>query len=204
VERALGWCSRLLFARPGKRAEPCFAAGPVRTKEIEDFNQIWEPMSAMGGWRGGIVRMDSPCRTLEMIRSAAARVFCTHPVALAYLYGSQATGHATSLSDIDVAVVMQKPLVPDERLRVELGLEVELASVLAGNYDVRIVNDAPLTVKAEAVQTGVLLFVQNEEARVDFEASTRDAYFDFLPVVRFHRQAYFDAQHTALKEKGLL
>jgi hypothetical protein len=40
--------------------------------------------------------------------------------------------------------------------------------------------------------------------RVDFEASTRDIYFDFLPVLRFDRQAYFDAQHTALKEKGLL
>jgi hypothetical protein len=48
-----------------------------------------------------------------------------------------------------VAVVMQETLVPDERLRIELAFEVEVSSILGGNYDVRIVNDAPVAVKVE-------------------------------------------------------
>ncbi len=86
----------------------------------------------------------------------------------------------------------------------ELALEVELALVHPGDYDARIINEAPLAVKAEVIQTGALLFAHSDDARVDFEASTRDAYFDFLPVLRFHREAYLEAQRASLREKGLL
>jgi hypothetical protein len=95
-------------------------------------------------------------------------------------------------------------LAPEARLQMELALEVELASIDPGDYDVRIINDSPLAVKGEVVQTGTLLFAQTDEVRVDFEASTRDAYFDFLPVLRFHREAYLNAQRDLLEQKGLL
>jgi uncharacterized protein len=148
--------------------------------------------------------VDDRRNRLELIRDAAEQVFDKYPVVVAYLYGSESRAQATSLSDIDIALVVKGHLPPEARLQLELTLEVELASVHPGDYDVRIINEAPLALKAEVIQTGVLLFAPADDARVDFEASTRDAYFDFLPVVRFHREAYLDAQRASLREKGLL
>ena len=148
--------------------------------------------------------MDDERKTLQHKLDAVKQSLSKYPVVLAYLYGSGARGEATTLSDIDIALVVKDRLAPEARLQMELALEVELASIHPGDYDVRIINDAPLAVKAEVVQTGALLFAQADDARVDFEASTRDAYFDFLPVLRFHREAYLDAQRDSLEQKGLL
>ncbi|MCI0421588.1 MAG: nucleotidyltransferase domain-containing protein [Acidobacteria bacterium] len=148
--------------------------------------------------------MDDKRNTVKRIQDAAKQVFGKYPVILAYLYGSEARGEATTLSDIDIALVVKDRLPPAARLQLELALEVELASIHPGDYDVRIINEAPLVVKAEVIQTGALLFAEADDARVDFEASTRHAYFDFLPVLRFHSEAYLDAQRASLREKGLL
>ena len=141
---------------------------------------------------------------LELKLDAVKQLLGKYPVILAYLYGSEARGESTTLSDIDIALVVKDRLAPEARLQMELALEVEFASIHHGDYDVRIINDAPLAVKAEVVQTGALLFAEADDVRVDFEASTRDAYFDFLPVLRFHREAYLDAQRDSLEQKGLL
>ena len=148
--------------------------------------------------------VDNECNMPESKRDAFRQVFTKHPIALAYLYGSTARREATPLSDVDLALVVKDPLLPEARLQMELALEVELASIDSRDYDVRIINDAPLAVKAEVIQTGELLFAQSDAFRVDFEANTRDAFFDFLRVLRFHREAYFDAQRDVLREKGLL
>jgi predicted nucleotidyltransferase len=108
------------------------------------------------------------------------------------------------LSDVDVAVVTDEELLPRERLRLELTLETALAAISGGDFDVRIINDAPLAVKGTVVQSGTLLYARDEAVRVEFEAMVRDLYFDFLPVVHYHRRAYFTTQRAALRERGLL
>jgi predicted nucleotidyltransferase len=148
--------------------------------------------------------VDDERKMLEDKLDAVKQLLAKYPVVLAYLYGSEARGEATTLSDIDVALVVKDRLAPEARLQMELALEVEFSSIYPGDYDVRIINEAPLAVKAEVVQTGTLLFAQADDVRVDFEASTRDTYFDFLPVLRFHREAYLDAQRDSLEQKGLL
>ena len=141
---------------------------------------------------------------VDQVREAAEEIFPRHPVALAYLYGSQATGSATPLSDVDIAVVTDTLLPPRERLRLELGLETELATRLKRQVDVRIINTAPLAVKGKIVGNGALLFAREEAFRLDFETAVRDRYFDFLPVERYHRRAYFDAQRAALQKQDSL
>jgi uncharacterized protein len=144
-----------------------------------------------------------PAELVERLREAE-NIFSPHPVALAWLYGSQATGRATPLSDIDVALVTEGELPPRERLRLELTLETELAAACSGQFDVRIINNAPLAVRGTVVQTGVPIYVRDDAFRVRFESRARKLYLDFLPVVRFHRKAFFAAQRAALKERGLL
>jgi hypothetical protein len=141
---------------------------------------------------------------VDSLRANAKAVFGPHPVALAYLHGSQATGLATPRSDVDVALVTEGELPPRERLRLELTLEVALTALLRREADVRVINQAPLAVRGKVVQTGILLYARDDARRVDFETSVRRQYFDFLPVLRFHERAYLASQRAQLAEQGLL
>jgi len=127
-------------------------------------------------------------------RECLKQVLIYYPVALAYLYGSQAAGQATPLSDVDIALVMvDHDYDPKSRLELELRVEEEIARICGiGNIDVRVMNNAPLMVRGEVVTNGKLLYCRDEVFRVDFETSTRSEYFDFLPVAAMHRQAYFE------------
>jgi predicted nucleotidyltransferase len=141
---------------------------------------------------------------LDQLHGAAEAIFSPRPVALAYLYGSQASGQATPLSDVDVAIVTERQLSARDRLRLELTLETALAAVVRHEVEVRVINHAPLLVRGTVVQTGILLYARDDAARVTFETAVRAAYFDFLPVLRYHRAAYFASQRALLRERGIL
>jgi uncharacterized protein len=134
------------------------------------------------------------------LKSCLAGVFSRHPVALAYLFGSAATGRTTPLSDIDIALVLLEGQIDDkDRLMFELKVEDELASGCGlSNADVRVINKAPVAIRGEVVTEGILLFSRDEELRVEFETRTRSEYFDFLPAIKFIRESYFDH----LRERG--
>ena len=142
-------------------------------------------------------------KLIDRLRGAAEAIFHPFPIALAYLHGSQASGQTTPLSDVDVAVVTAGVLPPRERLRLELSLETTLGALLGREADVRVINQAPLAVRGKVVQTGILLYARDDAVRIDFETTVRAAYFDFLPVLRFHRRAYLDSQRAALAKRGL-
>ncbi len=150
--------------------------------------------------------MSQPDGFLQQLRVCGRPVFDAHAVAIAYLYGSRAAGRSTPLSDVDIAIVTSGSLPPRERLRLELALEVELAAAMGSGleFDVRAINDAPLDVKGTVLTSGRLLYSRDDARRVEFEEHTRDLYFDFLPVLDFHREAFFARQRRQLREKGLL
>ena len=116
-----------------------------------------------------------------------------YPVAVAYLYGSAASGQMTPLSDVDVALVLaEEAKLSTDRLRFELAMADALSEACGlSEIDVRVINDAPLTVKGEIVTNGVLLYSGDDAARMKFETSVRSEYFDFLPVARAMRRAFF-------------
>lgn len=70
---------------------------------------------------------------------------------------------------------------------------------MEGDFDVRIINEAPLSVKGTVLETGKLLYCADEVFCVRFESRTRNLYFDFLPVLRFHTRAYLARQRSILK-----
>ncbi|HEY4723005.1 MAG TPA: nucleotidyltransferase domain-containing protein [Anaerolineae bacterium] len=140
--------------------------------------------------------------SIETLTAQLAEVLAHHPaVMLAYLFGSAATGLATPLSDIDIAlVVAENQAAPHNRLKLELALADEIA-VRCGlsQIDVRIVNEAPLVLRGQVVTDGILLFARDEDTRVEFETRTRSEYFDFLPVARQLRESFFDD----IQQRGL-
>lgn len=136
---------------------------------------------------------------LEALRTALPNILAPYPVALAYLFGSSAVGQATPLSDVDIALLLNKDAAPPNRLNTELEIEDTLARSGLSAADVRIINDAPLELRGEVVTQGCLLYARDDDARIEFETRTRMEYFDFQPTAEYHRQQFF---HT-LRERGL-
>lgn len=137
---------------------------------------------------------------VKMLRTDIGSILEPYPISLAYLYGSAAVGNLSPFSDVDIALVADQELLPQERLKLMLGVEVELADRCGiRNADVRIINDAPLVFRGRVVCNGILLYARDEAARIEFETKTRDAYFDYLPVHRRLQEAFF----AQVRERGL-
>ena len=128
------------------------------------------------------------------LRAVLPRILAERPVLAAYLYGSVAEGYARSDSDVDVALVLTAGhgLSPYQRMLVELGIAAEIEDGCGlREVDVRSINDAPLVVQGAIMTEGILVYDRNEAARADYEVVTRKMYFDFLPVVKMMREAYY-------------
>jgi len=153
-------------------------------------------------------------RIVARIRKILPQALATHPITAAYVYGSVARGTATPMSDVDIALVIE-PLTQSsyDQLKLELSIQAGIedaaravaraADTEAGavdpielpEIDVRIINNAPLTVQGRILQEGVLVYEGNHQARVEFEVATRKRYFDFAPVAKRLQEALLDHVH---------
>jgi predicted nucleotidyltransferase len=150
----------------------------------------------------GGTMVDAPARDelVSKLQRALPPIFDDLPVRLAYLYGSIITGQMTPFSDIDLALVVDAELSPLERLKLTLGVQLDLAdSCDIRNADVRIINDAPLVLQGKVVCEGIIVFSRDEQERVEFETATRLRYFDYQPIHRDLQDAFF----ADLRERGL-
>ncbi len=105
-------------------------------------------------------------------------------IVAAWLFGSAASGGATALSDVDVAV-----LYGQSRGLLEHGhLTAQIMSAL-GTNDVDLVDLARATpfLQHRVLSRGRLLFQRDAVARVRFTAAALSRYFDLIP---FLRRAY--------------
>ncbi|MGH7543458.1 MAG: type VII toxin-antitoxin system MntA family adenylyltransferase antitoxin [Gemmatimonadota bacterium] len=103
-------------------------------------------------------------------------------VAAAYVYGSVARGEATSLSDIDIALLFSEDAPESLRHDVIVQVASGLAHTAVGKeLDVRDIEELPLVVQGRILTEGRLVRSNDDVRRVRFETSTRMRYFDFLP-----------------------
>jgi len=137
---------------------------------------------------------------MRQLKTGLEAILPGYPITLAYLYGSAAAGRATPLSDVDVALVASEEIDSYRQLKMELRIETQLAEQAnIRNAEVRIINEATLAIRGQVACGGILLYCNDEEARVRFETSTRDEYFDYVPIARQLRQAFF----ADIRERGL-
>jgi len=136
------------------------------------------------------------------LRQEMPDLLSARPVMLAYLFGSVAEGRSLPSSDVDIALVLEpncgRPAYDRMKMEFDIAAEIERRCGIK-EADVRSIDSAPLTVKGLVLTEGVLLYSRDEEFRVDYEVYTRKMYFDFLPVARMMREAFF----KQLKEEGL-
>jgi predicted nucleotidyltransferase len=113
-------------------------------------------------------------------------------VLVAYLYGSHARGRAGPLSDVDVALLLDRD---DEERRLELTAAIAHA-VAPARADVVILNDAPLALAYRVLRDGVILNSRDDRARVAHWVRTVDRYLDMAPA----RRLMAAGTHNRLRE----
>lgn len=125
----------------------------------------------------------------EVVTALLARV---PQVQFAYLFGSRARGAAGPLSDVDVAVYLDRRLCCfDWRLRI---ME-QLAHVLqTEHFDLVTLNDASPVLRYEVIRNGEVI-KEDKKRRVDFETRALAEYLD-TAFLRKEQREYLKRQLT--------
>lgn len=81
-------------------------------------------------------------------------------------------------SDIDLGLLLDAD--PDKTTTYEIGLESELEELIPYPFDVRVINQAPISF-CQAVIRGRVIIDRDPNRRADFEGKVLKEYFDFAP-----------------------
>lgn len=133
---------------------------------------------------------------LTRLRNCLSDLLPTTPVKLAYVYGSLARGQATSLSDLDLAIITGDKMDSLEQFHLEMGLEAALERLGFPQADAREATFAPPVARGRIVTEGILIYCRDEKLRVQFETSARREYFDLLPFLKQYSREYFRYAQT--------
>lgn len=116
------------------------------------------------------------------------KYFAKEPVDAVYLFGSQASGRATKLSDYDIGVLFKSRVDQSKRFDLKLKIISELCGVLkAERVDVVDLEEAPIALQYSAIFPRKEIYVSDNDRKVLFEADILSRYFDY---------AYFIQQNT--------
>lgn len=124
------------------------------------------------------------------VEKRVATFFETGPpgVLAVYLFGSVARGDDDEASDIDVAVLFNRP--PAASLTGgRLSIEGELERHLGRAVDLVVLNEASADLVHRVLRDGQLVIDRDRSARLRFEVQRRNEYFDLEPVRRACRRS---------------
>lgn len=138
------------------------------------------------------MREGGPIGDIQPLLPQLQRVFQDHQVTLAYLFGSQATGKAGPLSDVDIAVLFAEGLSDRERFRLRCHLIAELMGVFRRN-DVDVVDlaEASPVLRNHVRKYGQLLYCVDDRLRVRFQTEALRDYLDTKPIREVQQRYLF-------------
>lgn len=109
----------------------------------------------------------------------AAVVQAEPAVLAAYVFGSIARGAATTLSDLDVALLLREPSDVDVVGRV---IDAVCRRLRTDRVDVVSLRETPVPLRYRVAREGTLVFCRDAAARERFTAETVLEYLDFQPL----------------------
>jgi predicted nucleotidyltransferase len=112
-----------------------------------------------------------------------------YPVIIAYVFGSEAKGESGPLSDMDIAVFVDKSIDKSGRFDLKLRLSNELSSIMDRRVDLVILNDTPVQLSFEVIEDGELVFCRDQSIKVAVETEILSKYLD---------RRYYDKRHAEL------
>lgn len=99
----------------------------------------------------------------------------------AILFGSEASGHAGTESDIDLALFFNEKKIPNV-LEI-LQLKEQLSDLMQRDVDIVLLNHASPIIAMQAIKNGIPLFILNQKAYDKYEIKLITDYAD-LKVIR--------------------
>ncbi len=115
-------------------------------------------------------------------------------ILFAYLFGSFARGTAGNLSDVDVAIFLDKGQIPGSGpYGYKSEMMVTLRQYTGKDVDLVILNDASTLLRFQVIKDGKLLLCRSEGDRLRFHEKSLREYLDFKP--------FFDVQRYYLKKR---
>lgn len=128
--------------------------------------------------------------TTEVLNSIG-NFFSSRPEIIAiYLFGSNASGNPTPLSDVDIGVLLDKD-IGGYSIDLEMKILGSLQKIFRReNVDLIVLNRSPLPLQFSIIG-GKLLYSGNDQKRVEFEEYVRKYYLDCLPIYREYREEFF-------------
>lgn len=100
-------------------------------------------------------------------------------VVLVYLYGSQTKGTTHPLSDVDVAILLDKRVKEKDYLDKQLEYMRKLEPIFESDkVIVAILNEVTVLLAYEVIRYGEVLYARSEGERVKFEVKVMREYFD--------------------------
>jgi hypothetical protein len=94
----------------------------------------------------------------------------------------------TPKSDIDIAVLLSE--TPKKLLEYYLYLVNRISEILGNNVDLIILNTSPPLLKHQVIKHGKIIYSQNEEARITFEARAQSEYLDFSRAIARYNECF--------------
>ena len=128
--------------------------------------------------------MDRDRLAQEIAHVFAAR---NEDAAAVYLFGSVARGEAGVDSDVDVAVLVGKPVDPG-LAGLKLALAGDLEERLGRHVDLLVLDHQPPDLVHRVLRDGLIVLENDRSARIRFEVTARNEYFDILPMLRLYRR----------------
>ena len=121
---------------------------------------------------------------------------CDTAVVSAWLFGSHAESRAHRESDVDVAVLLDRRMVPSasERFDLRVRLTSDLIHALGNNdIDLVVLNDAPPLFSRRIIRTGIEVFCRDRDMERDFRRDVQIRAADLAPHIERYRRMTLDA-----------
>lgn len=104
-----------------------------------------------------------------------------YEIKLIYIFGSYAKGNNNSKSDLDIAILLNDEYNPMDKL----SLIGDFTSIFKrDDIDLVILNSANAVLKHQVIKYGKLIFMENEDVKVNFEVRVLKEYMDMEPFRR--------------------
>lgn len=118
-------------------------------------------------------------------------------VQFAYLFGSQATGKISPMSDVDFALGFNDELSAWDRLQSRVRVMALFSEVLQRNdIDVADLNEADEVLRYQVLRHGRLIFCREKAEQVEFFVRTLREYFDTEPL----REIFLESMKEQIRE----
>lgn len=123
---------------------------------------------------------------VQFIKQKITPVLSAYPdVELAYLFGSQVNEHIGPMSDVDIAVLFQRPV----DIAVMMALKHQIGEILqCSHVDLISLNSASIELSYSVICNGKNIYMTDLATLVEYEAKVLSLYGDYLPVLKSQKQ----------------